>query len=80
MVGGYTENLEKGPKEQLLDLHLFLRKQRSNYTSDDLWPDIYEIYLIIIPNEREFYDLWVARIVSQKVNCAQSYGWLSTKG
>jgi len=36
MVGGYTENLEKGPKEQLLDLHLFLRKQRSNYTSDDL--------------------------------------------
>ena len=35
---------------------------------------------IIIPNEREFYELQVVKIVDQKVNCAQSYGWLSAKG
>ena len=38
------------------------------------------MYLIIIPNEREFYELQVLKIVDQKVNSAQSYGWLSAKG
>ena len=42
----------------------------SNYTSDDLWPELYGIYLIIIPNETEFYELQVVQIVVHKVNPA----------
>ena len=37
----------------------FLREQRSKYTSDAR----YGIYLIMIPNEREFYELQVLLIV-----------------
>ena len=35
---------------------------------------------MIIPNEREFYEQQVVKIVDEKVNCAQSYGRLSAKG
>jgi len=37
-------------------------------------PTFMGIYLTIIPNEREFYELQVVKIIDQKVNCAQSYG------
>ena len=78
-----------GPKEHLVknkfeSKHPFLRNRRSKYTVDDFWPDLWPdlngIYLIIIQNEREFYELQVVKIVDQKVNCAQNYGWLSSKG
>ena len=51
----------------------------SKYTGDDLWPNLHEIYLIFIPNKREFYELQVLQIVDENVNCVQSYGRLSTK-
>jgi len=51
--------------------HHLLRNRRSKCTGDDLWPDLYGIYLIIIPNEREFYELQVVKIVDQKVNCSK---------
>ena len=54
----------------------FFEKPKVKVHCDDLWPKLYGIYLIIIPNEREFYKLQV----DQKVNCAQSYGRLSAKG
>ena len=42
-------------------------KSKHLYTSDDLGPELYGIYLIITLNEREFYKLQVVQIVGHKV-------------
>ena len=38
------------------------------YTSDNLWPKLYGLYLIIIPNEREFHELQVVHVVENYVS------------
>ena len=35
------------------------REERPKYTNDDLRPELYGIYLLIISNKRNFYELQV---------------------
>ena len=72
------------PKPILLDLkrrpqrtfrfkskHQFMREQRSKYTRMTFDPNL----MVIIPNEREVYELQLVQIVGYNVTHAQSYGW-----
>ena len=52
------------------DQNVFLREKRSKYSTDDLWPELYGIYLTNIPNEREIYELQVTQIAVHKVHRA----------
>ena len=52
-------HLERRPNIYNTDSNRNIRfcEQRSKYNNDDLWPKLYGIYLINIPNERDFSEL-----------------------
>ena len=50
-----------------IDPHLFLKEQRSKFTSDELWPELYGIII------QEIYELQVVQIVGNCVGHDPSY-------
>ena len=50
-----------------IDPHLCLKEQRSKFTSDELWPELYGIII------QEIYELQVVQIVGNCVGHAPSY-------